>query len=399
MVANDDAGVPDDPAAQGSTQSSLTRLLRESWALVENRWDRVAGTLYARAFLARPDLRELFPLVLGVRNSTMLRTIIDAALVVDDEERMAARLGGLGRDHRRFGATPEHYDTIGAALVEALRSVAGDAWLPEYERAWLEAYAALVRYMLAAAAADTGPASVAAEVVAHERRGRDVAVFTCRPEQPLARRAGQYVYLESPVHPRLWRPFSPANAPEGASTMAFHVRALPGGLVSGALVRRLAAGDRIRVGTPTGSMTLDRRSNSDIVCVAGGTGLAPLKALVEELTTYNRTRWVHVFLGARDRDDLYDLPAMQGLAARYPWLSVVPACSEDPSYPGECGLINDVVARFGPWEQHEFFVCGPPAMVRATTRTLAELAVPSVRVHADPLPIEPTRHLLAGSPG
>jgi NAD(P)H-flavin reductase/hemoglobin-like flavoprotein len=399
VVAHDDTGVPDNPATCGSTMSGLTRLLKESWALVEDRQDRVANAMYARAFIARPDLRRLFPLPLGVRHSAMLHTIVDAAIAADDEERMAARLGGLGRDHRRFGVTPEHFDTIGAALVEALRSVAGHAWLPEYEHAWLAAYAALVRHRVAAAAADTGPASVAAEVVRHERRGRDVAVLTCRPEQPLSWRAGQYVYLESQVHPRLWRPYSVANAPDGSHTLEFHVRALSDGLVSGALVRRLAVGDWIRLGTPSGSMTLDRGSNRDIVCVAGGTGLAPLKALVEELTTFNRTRWVHVFLGARDRDDLYDLPAMQGLAARYPWLSVVPACSEDPWFPGEQGLVNDVLARFGPWEQHDFFVCGPPAMVRATTRTLAELAVPSVRVNADPLPVEPTRHLLAGSLG
>ena len=97
-------------------------------------------------------------------------------------------------------------------------------------------------------------------------------------------------------------------------------------------------------------MTLDRNSTRDIVCVAGGTGLAPIKALIEELTRYNRTRWVHVFFGARDRDDLYDLAALSRLAARYPWLSVVPACSEDPSYFGEQGNISEVVARYGPWD-------------------------------------------------
>lgn len=397
MVGNHDTGVPDQRAAQGSMMSDRTRQLRESWALVERRHDRVAGIMYARAFLTRPELREQFPLLLGVRHSAMLHTIVDAALAVDDEERMVARLGGLGRDHRRFGATPDQYDTIGAALVEALRTEAGDDWLPEYEQAWLEAYATLVRHMLAAAAADTGPATVIAEVVSHERRGADVAVFTCRPEQPLSWRAGQYVYVESPVHPRLWRPYSVASAPGG--DLEFHVRALSDGLVSTALVRRLAAGDRVRLGSPSGSLTVDHRATSDIVCVAGGTGLAPLKALLEEMTTFNRTRWAHLFLGARNREDLYDLHAMRRLATRYPWLSVVPACSEDPTYPGERGPIDEVVARLGPWEQHEFFVCGPPAMVRATMRTLDGLGVPSERVHADPLPLEPTRHRLAGSPG
>ena len=124
-----------------------------------------------------------------------------------------------------------------------------------------------------------------------------------------------------------------ANAPRPDSTLEFHVRAPARGWVSSALVRRVQVGDFVRLAAPMGSMTLDRRSTRDIVCVAGGTGLAPIKALVEELTRYNRTRWVHVFFGARNRDDLYDLPALNRLAGRYPWLSVVPACSDDPTFP------------------------------------------------------------------
>ena len=70
-------------------------------------------------------------------------------------------------------------------------------------------------------------------------------------------------------------------------------------------------------------------------------------------------------------------------AARYPWLSVVTACSDDPTYPGEQGDISDVVARYGPWNEHDFFVSGSGRMVKATLRTLAELQVPSVRIKYD----------------
>jgi NAD(P)H-flavin reductase len=63
-----------------------------------------------------------------------------------------------------------------------------------------------------------------------------------------------------------------------------------------------------------GTMTLDPLSTRDIVCIAGGTGVAPIKALIGELAAYNRSRWVHVFFGAKTRADLYDLPALQRLA-------------------------------------------------------------------------------------
>jgi NAD(P)H-flavin reductase len=139
----------------------------------------------------------------------------------------------------------------------------------------------------------------------------------------------------------------------------------------------------IRLAAPMGSMTLDRRSTRDAVFVCGGTGLAPIKSLLEELTRYNRTRWVHVFFGARIREDLYDLAELNRLAARYPWLSVVTACSEDASFAGEHGNISDVVARYGPWNEHDFFVSGSGKMVKATLKTLAEMQVPSIRVRYD----------------
>jgi NAD(P)H-flavin reductase len=202
--------------------------------------------------------------------------------------------------------------------------------------------------------------------------------------QPVDYRAGQYVSLECPrIQPRLWRTYSPANAPRPDNTLEFHVRAINAGWVSGALVRRLRVGDMIKLAAPMGSMNLDRRSTRDAVLVAGGTGLAPIKSLLDELTRYNRTRWVHVFVGARNRDDLYDLAELNRMAARYPWLSVVTACSDDPSFAGEHGQIADVVARYGPWSEHDFFVSGSGEMVKTTLKTLAELQIPSIRIKYD----------------
>jgi NAD(P)H-flavin reductase len=120
--------------------------------------------------------------------------------------------------------------------------------------------------------------------------------------------------------------------------------------------------------------------------VAGGTGLAPIKAIVQELTRFNRTRWVHVFVGARNEDGLYDLADLARLAARYPWLSLVPACSNSRGYAGERGKVSDVLARYGPWNGHEFFVSGPPLMLKATLRRLTEMGVPAERIKYDPPP-------------
>jgi len=372
--------------------STLARLLKESWTLVEGEADDLANYFYARLFLADPGLRELFPVEMTGVRSRLLSALVNVIQTIDDPERFDQYLRHLGRDHRKFHVIPDHYGVMGTALLDALRHYAGERWSIEYDQAWRDAYDAMATKMLYGAEQDSErPPFWHAQVVSHARRARgDVAVFTCRPLMPYPFRAGQYVSLECPQQPRMWRTYSIANAPQSSATLEFHVRAVGAGWVSSALVRRLQIGDLIRLGSPMGSMTLDRHSTRDIVCVAGGTGLAPIKSLVEELTRYNRTRWVHVFLGARDRDDFYDLPALTHLAARYPWLSVVTACSDDLTYPGERGEICDVVERYGPWADHDFFVSGSPAMVKATLGTLVRIGIPSIRIRYDAIPLAPS---------
>jgi NAD(P)H-flavin reductase/hemoglobin-like flavoprotein len=363
---------------------NLAKLLKESWTLVEEQQDRVAGYFYARMFLSNPDLRDLFPVQMDVQRARLLNAIVTSVQTLEDPEVFDEYLRSLGRDHRKFHVRPEHYDIVGGALIEAMRAFAGERWSIEYDQAWADGYRRIAERMQTGAAADTNPPYWHAEVVSHERRGTDIACFTVQPMQQLDYRSGQYLSVEaSKYQPRLWRTYSPANAPRKDNTIDFHVKAVGAGWVSSALVRRLQPGDMVRLAAPMGSMTLDRRSTRDVVFVAGGTGLAPVKALIEEMTRYNRTRWVHVFFGAKTRDDLYDLADLNRMAARYPWLSLVPACNDDETFPGEKGNISDIVARYGPWSEHDFFVSGSGRMVKATLRTLSELQVPSVRIRYD----------------
>lgn len=367
--------------------STLAMLLKESWAHVEDRADDLANNFYARLFLADPGLRELFPVQMSVQRSRLIAAMVAISQIIDDPERFDARLRELGRAHRRFHVEPAHYAIVGTALLGALREFAGERWCIEYDQAWRDAYDSMATKMLRAADYESGgPPYWHAEVVAHERRGRDVAVITCRPLRPFDYLPGQYVQLETAHQPRVWCPYSIANAPRPDGTLDLHVRAPSDGWVSAALVRRLRPGDVVKLGPAVGSMIADRNSTRDVVCVAGGTGLAPIKAILEELTKYNRSRWVHLFLGARDRSDLYDLPELTQLAARYPWLALVPACSNDPGFVGERGFISDVVEKFGPWREHDFFVCGPPKMVRATLGSLARVGVPQMRIRYDAMP-------------
>lgn len=373
--------------------STLSRQLKESWALVEDRADQVAGYLYARIFTAQPALRDMFPLHMDLQRERFVNALVRAIQVVDSAGQFDSHLRQLGREHRKYGVRPEHYQLFGNCLVEAVRVHAGTEWNQEYEQAWREGFRGIADRMLAGASDDAhNPAYWDAEVVGHERRSPEIAVITVRPALPLPYRAGQRVSMESPYQPRTWRAYPVGNAPRADGTMEFHVRAAGSCVVSSSLVWRLAVGDMVRLGPASAGLRLDLASPRDLVCVAGGVGLAPIKALVEELAKTNRTRWVHVFFGARTRDELYDLPALRALAARCPWLSLVPAVSHEPGGVRaggdgeEDGLISDVVASYGPWQSHDFYVSGSSEMVNATLTKLRELQVPITRINQDVLP-------------
>ena len=363
--------------------TSLSTVLKESWALVEGSQDRLAAHFYARMFLANPQLRDLFPVQMDVQRNRLLGAIVSAIHNFDDAETIDEYLRALGRDHRKFHVQAEHYTQVKVALLDALRAQAGEDWSSLYEQAWNDVYDLIAERMIAGAAGDTSPPYWHAEVLTHERRGADVAVFTCRPLQPITFRPGQYVSIECTHQPRLWRTYSMANAPRADGTLEFHVRAAGAGWVSSALVRRLRAGDMLRLAAPMGSMTLDPNSRRDVVLVTGGTGLAPAKALLDELIRYNRTRWVHLFRGERRHDDFYDRAHLDRLAEAYPWLNIVRAVSDEPDGPEDRGPISDVVSRYGPWQDHDFYVSGSAAMVNATIKELRAQQVPSTRIRYD----------------
>jgi NAD(P)H-flavin reductase/hemoglobin-like flavoprotein len=364
--------------------SNISQLLKESWSVVEDRQDNVAGYFYARMFLSYPALRDMFPLQMDVQRTRLLGAIVGAIHDFDDPERVDEYLRSLGRDHRKFHVEPEHYAMVKFALLEALREYSGDRWTLQFEQAWNDVYDLISAKMIAGAEDCDDPPYWYAEVLQHERRSSDIAVFTCRPLQPLRFRAGQYVSIECRYQPRLWRTYSIANAPREDGTLEFHVRALGAGWVSSALVRRIKPGDLIKLAAPMGSMTLDHESRRDIVCVAGGTGFAPVKALIDELSRYNRTRFVHLFRGVRNRDDLYDRQQIDELVERHPWLTLTRAVSEDSGFHDAVhGNVADVVASHGPWPEHDFYVSGSPTMVNTTLRALTQMSVPSTRIKYD----------------
>jgi ferredoxin-NADP reductase/hemoglobin-like flavoprotein len=360
-------------------------VLRESWALVADVSDKVASEFYGMLFSRYPAIRALFPPMMDAQRDRLLSALTYVVLHLDDLETVTTYLGELARDHRKFDVQPEHYPALGRCLVASMRANARDAWKPEYDEAWLAAYDLIAWIMIQAADADaaSSPPHWVARVVAHERRTPDIAVITVEPDQRYPYHAGQHATIQTSRWPRVWRPYSIANAPRPDNLLTFHVRVVPGGWVSTTLVRRTSVGDRLLLGAARGAMTLPAPRPNRLLCVAGGTGLAPLKAITEEALRASRSPDITLVHGARREEDLYDGADLIRLASESGSLRLLSALSADTS-PRPPQTAGEVVGPLDVLEYPATFVCGPGEMVMATLDRLTRLGLPSHYVRSEP---------------
>jgi NAD(P)H-flavin reductase/hemoglobin-like flavoprotein len=360
--------------------------LRKNFADVAAHGDEVPLFFYADLFIKHPEVRDMFPISMEAQRGHLVDALVKIVSSVDSSSDLTAFLEGLGRDHRKFGAVTEHYEAVGASLLATLEYFSGPSWTPELSSDWAAAYDLIGSVMIAAARADEDlrPPWWRGMVVAQERRSYDVSVLHVQPEPALDYLAGQSVAIECPSRPRLWRYYSMANAPRQDGLLEFHIRLIDGGAVSMALTGQAAIGTELRLGPPVGVLTLkEPRPDRGLLLIGGSTGLAPLKAIVDQLTTLPQPPDVHLFFGARRTDGLYDLDSLQKMAAEHPWLTVTPSVSADPRFTGETGSLPDVVARHGDWSGHDAYLAGPSEMVQDAAARLASAGMPKDQIHIE----------------
>ena len=359
--------------------------LKESFARVAAHGDEVALFFYSHLFLSHPELREMFPVSMADQRDRLLKALGQIVADVSNHEALVPYLGGLGRDHRKFGTLAEHYPAVGASLLATLAHFSGLGWTEDLARDWTEAYTVIAQVMTEAAAEDESrnPPWWGATVAGHERRTMDITVIKVVPDVPFSYVPGQSVAVESEARPRLWRFYSMANAPRLDATIDFHVRAIDGGPVSSALARSITVGSRLRLGAPVGTLRLNMASRRDVLLAGGSTGLAPLKAMIEQAADLAEPPRTHLVFGARTAAGLYDLADLEKMAAQWSWLTVTPAVSAEPDYQGETGTVADVISRQAPVGDHDTYVCGSSAMVTATVSRLQSLGVPHDHIYVE----------------
>jgi CDP-4-dehydro-6-deoxyglucose reductase len=184
--------------------------------------------------------------------------------------------------------------------------------------------------------------------------------------------AGQYIDFLLADGKR--RSFSIANAPTGSDFLELHVRLVPGGQFTTHVFEKLKEKDILRFEGPLGSFRLQEDSRKPVVLLAGGTGFAPIKSIVENAIATGQTRPMTLYWGSRDVAGLYQLELARSWEERLPGFRFVPVLSDAPAsdnWNGRTGFAHQaLMADFPDLSGHEVYACGSPAMIDAAREDL-----------------------------
>lgn len=236
-----------------------------------------------------------------------------------------------------------------------------------------------------------------------ERKSADVMLLQLQfpASEVFKYHAGQYIELILKSGER--RSYSMANAPyqsAASKTLSLHIRHLPGGLFTDHVFSGLKEKDMYRIEGPFGSFYLRDESNKSIVLLASGTGIAPIKAIIEQLQHTQSQRDFVLYWGGRRPSDLYLHDWLEKQLLNMPNMRYVPVVSDalpEDLWTGRTGWVHQaVMVDFPNLSQHEVYACGAPVMVEAAqTDFISRCQLPSDAFYADAFITEAEKAKLA----
>ncbi len=197
--------------------------------------------------------------------------------------------------------------------------------------------------------------------------------------------AGQYIdiLLRDGRH----RSFSVANMPRQDDDLQLHVRLVPGGFFTQQIFNTMKERDLLRFQGPLGTFFLREDSDRPVILMAGGTGFAPIKAIIEAAIEHNIERPMHLFWGARGEQDLYMDDLARQWADRHAHIRYTPVLSEagpEPARAGKIGWVHEaVVERYPDLSRHEVYMSGPPPMIDAGCSAFEQTGLPGENLFFD----------------
>jgi len=203
-------------------------------------------------------------------------------------------------------------------------------------------------------------------------------------------KAGQFVQILVPEYKlsdeQVFRAYSMSSVPSDKNVVELEIRLVPEGICTTWVHQFLKEGDEVTINGPYGDFFL-RDTQRDVICIAGGSGNAPIKSILLDMAEKGNQRKVSYFYGARGIKDLVLPDEMAAISERLPNYKYIPVLSnpdEGDSWKGETGFVTDAVGRYlKSGDNVEAYLCGSPGMIDACIKVLTEKGVPEELIFYD----------------
>lgn len=306
------------------------------------------------------------------------RTLLDSALDAGIAMPFSCRVGGCGTCKCRLlrgevrALTESSYILSDAELEAGTILACQSVPLSELEIALDAPLGAPVRH-------STG------RVLAQRRLTAQITELEVALDQGLPFEAGQFTELSFARWPALKRNYSFAAPPRADATVSFFIKQVAAGALSGPIANQDLLGESVHLTGPFGQMVW-REGTGAVLCVAIGSGLAPILALLEDACARGQTRPLTLLFGARVKHDLYALERIEALARQWQGpFNFVPTLSREPATSGWQGARGRVTEHLGGLANADLhaYLCGAPAMVDAVEGALLADGLSAGAIRAD----------------
>lgn len=208
-------------------------------------------------------------------------------------------------------------------------------------------------------------------------------VLTLNTQEPLTYIPGQYMNILLPDG--LTRSFSMAQGAVSNNTVEFHIRRVADGYFTDRILGAMQHGEPVRVEIPHGTFCYRDKDWRPFIMAATGTGIAPIKAILESLLDDDDCPPVQLYWGMRSKEDFYLLDEIESWKSRFDDFEFIPVLSgEDPSWQGRRGYVQDAIAQdFDDLSEHAVYLCGSPNMIAAAKEALPKLGADPDYIYAD----------------
>ena len=220
-----------------------------------------------------------------------------------------------------------------------------------------------------------------------QRQSDDVMVMQLQlpANDNFAYRAGQYVEIILRDGSR--RSYSMANAPHESDAVQLHIRNLPQGYFSDAMLKNIQVGDFLKLELPHGDFWLREDSERPMLMVAGGTGFAPIKSILDHIVRQKLQRTVHLYWGARTQDGIYAADVLVRWAQQSPGWVIHPLLSnatDVSAWTGRVGFVHEAVrADFKDLSDWDVYACGGMPMVTVLREVCSKLGLSDENFYSD----------------